>query len=86
MKKEVKKPLIVVTTGGSGGHIFPAEAIASALVKEGADVAFITDKRGSNFQGMKNVPVYRLAAESVTGRSIFGKIWAAVKQIGRAHV
>ncbi|MDY6407357.1 MAG: undecaprenyldiphospho-muramoylpentapeptide beta-N-acetylglucosaminyltransferase [Pseudomonadota bacterium] len=79
MKKQQKKPLIVVTTGGSGGHIFPAEAIASALLKQGADVVFITDKRGSTFQGIKNVPVYRLMAESVTGRSIFGKIWAAIK-------
>ena len=79
MKKQNKKPLIVLTTGGSGGHIFPAEAIASALVKEGADVVFVTDKRGSAFQGMKNVPIYRLVAESVTGRSIFGKIWAAIK-------
>ena len=79
MKKQDKKPLVIVTTGGSGGHIFPAEAIASALVDRGADVVFITDKRGSAFQGMKNVPVYRLMAESVTGRSIFGKIWAAVK-------
>ena len=79
MKKQDKKPLIIVTTGGSGGHIFPAEAIASALVKQGADVAFITDKRGSAFQGMKNVPVYRLMAESVTGKSIFGKMWAAFK-------
>ena len=79
MKKEVQKPLIVITTGGSGGHIFPAEAIASALLKEGAEVAFITDKRGASFQGLKNVPVYRLMAESVTGKSIFGKIWAAFK-------
>ena len=79
MKKQDKKPLIIVTTGGSGGHIFPAEAIASALVERGADVVFITDKRGSAFQGMKNVPVYRLMAESVTGKSIFGKIIAAIK-------
>ena len=49
------------------------------LVKQNADVVFITDKRGSAFQGMKNVPVYRLMAESVTGRSIFGKLWAAFK-------
>ena len=79
MKKQQKKPLIIVTTGGSGGHIFPAEAIASALVKQNADVVFITDRRGSAFQGMKNIPVYRLMAESVTGRSILGKLWAAVK-------
>jgi len=85
-QKQQKKPLIIVTTGGSGGHIFPAEAIAAALVEQNADVVFITDKRGSAFQGMKNVPVYRLMAESVTGRSIFGKILAAIKlYIGTAQ-
>ena len=82
MKKgqtENQQPLIFVTTGGSGGHIFPAEAIAAALVEKGARVAFLTDRRGQAFQGLKNVAVYRLMAESVTGRSIFGKLAAAVK-------
>ena len=73
-----KKPLIVITTGGSGGHIFPAEAIANALTERGADVVFLTDRRGQSFQGLK-VPVHRLVAESVTGRSLLGKLIAAVK-------
>ena len=30
----MKKKLIVLTTGGTGGHIFPAEAVASYLKKE----------------------------------------------------
>ena len=81
-KKQIKKgdmPLAIVTTGGSGGHIFPAEAISRALIDKGIRVAFVTDKRGQAFQGLKGAEVYRLSAESVTGRSVFGKIKAAVK-------
>lgn len=79
MKQKAENNMIIVTTGGSGGHIFPAEAIAAALLKQGVDVAFLTDRRGQAFQGLKGVRVFRLLAESVTGRSIFGKAVAAVK-------
>ena len=30
----MKKNLVVLTTGGSGGHVFPAEAVATYLKKE----------------------------------------------------
>lgn len=78
-EKQQKKPLAVVTTGGSGGHIFPAEVISQALIKKGFDVVFITDKRGKAFQGLKGVKVYNLMAEHVMGRSMFGKIVGAFK-------
>ena len=40
---------IVLTAGGTGGHIFPAKAISDALEKEGHTVLFITDERGRNY-------------------------------------
>lgn len=76
-KTTSQKPLAVVTTGGSGGHIFPAEAISRALIKKGFDVVFVTDKRGKAFGGLENVKTVRLMAESVMGRSIFGKLRGA---------
>ena len=54
---------IVLTTGGSGGHIFPAQSVAAALVKKGYQVVFITDKRGNAFQDLPEVQTYRLMAD-----------------------
>lgn len=72
-------PLVVVTTGGSGGHIFPAQAVADALLKKGYRVVFVTDKRGQAFPGLDSVKTYRLMADKVMGRSFFHKMAAAFK-------
>ena len=67
---------IIVTTGGTGGHIFPAEAIAKGLLDAGYDITFITDKRGANFRKLNQIPTKIVSATSVTGRSFFGKLSA----------
>ncbi len=48
------KKTILITAGGTGGHIFPAECLASEFNKIGWSVIFISDKRGSRF--IKNFP------------------------------
>lgn len=42
---------IALAAGGTGGHLFPAEALAAALVRQGYAVALITDARGGAFAG-----------------------------------
>lgn len=41
--------VIVIAAGGTGGHVFPALALAGELVKRGARSALITDKRGDRY-------------------------------------
>ena len=41
--------LVALAAGGTGGHIFPAEALARELVTRGRTVALITDRRGQSF-------------------------------------
>jgi UDP-N-acetylglucosamine--N-acetylmuramyl-(pentapeptide) pyrophosphoryl-undecaprenol N-acetylglucosamine transferase len=41
---------IILAAGGSGGHIFPAEALAEALLKRGERVVLVTDQRFANFK------------------------------------
>ena len=43
------KKTILITAGGTGGHIFPAECLAWEFNKIGWDVIVISDKRGSRF-------------------------------------
>ncbi len=38
-------PLILLSAGGTGGHLFPAEALGGALRRAGARVALATDQR-----------------------------------------
>lgn len=78
-KKNQNKPMVVVTTGGSGGHIFPAEAICSALIQKGYQVAFVTDKRGKAFTSLPGVQTYKLMSEAVARRTFFHKMVACVK-------
>ncbi len=39
------KALIMLAAGGTGGHLFPAEALASVLTARGYDVVLATDER-----------------------------------------
>ena len=39
-------PLAVLAAGGTGGHVFPAEALAAELSGRGFRLALITDRRG----------------------------------------
>ncbi|MFA6280217.1 MAG: UDP-N-acetylglucosamine--N-acetylmuramyl-(pentapeptide) pyrophosphoryl-undecaprenol N-acetylglucosamine transferase [Bdellovibrionales bacterium] len=55
-------PLILLAAGGTGGHVFPAEALARELLGRGARVALVTDSRGHQFGGELSLPVYRLRA------------------------
>lgn len=41
--------LAVVAAGGTGGHMFPAEALARALTARGWRIALATDARGAKF-------------------------------------
>jgi UDP-N-acetylglucosamine--N-acetylmuramyl-(pentapeptide) pyrophosphoryl-undecaprenol N-acetylglucosamine transferase len=45
-----KKQTVILAAGGTGGHIFPAEALASELIKRGVSPILITDKRFEDYQ------------------------------------
>lgn len=43
---------IILAAGGTGGHLFPAEALAQELLNRGKKVVIITDKRGHAFKSL----------------------------------
>src|SRR4029079_18445098 len=52
-QRDTKRKLVVVAAGGTGGHLFPAQALAEALVQRDYIVHLMTDERvrdyGKNF-------------------------------------
>ena len=44
-------PLILLAAGGTGGHLFPAEALGVELVKRGYRVRLVTDSRAVRYSG-----------------------------------
>jgi len=57
----IKKKKILIATGGTGGHVFPAYSLASHLVKNNYDVKLATDNRGFNFiKDYKNIRTIRI--------------------------
>lgn len=49
---------IVLATGGTGGHVFPAQSVGAALMQRGDQVFYITDNRGSRFFHEEDQPLY----------------------------
>jgi UDP-N-acetylglucosamine--N-acetylmuramyl-(pentapeptide) pyrophosphoryl-undecaprenol N-acetylglucosamine transferase len=69
-------PLVVLAAGGTGGHMFPAEALAKALIGHGIGVALFTDRRGQAFgDALPAVSVHRVRASRLP-RGILDRVRA----------
>jgi UDP-N-acetylglucosamine--N-acetylmuramyl-(pentapeptide) pyrophosphoryl-undecaprenol N-acetylglucosamine transferase len=44
-------PLLLIAAGGTGGHMFPAQALAEAMLARGWRVKLSTDERGARYAG-----------------------------------
>lgn len=46
-----RSPLLVIAAGGTGGHMFPAQALAEVMLARGWRVRLVTDARGARHAG-----------------------------------
>src|SRR5579863_4405326 len=65
---------IMIAAGGTGGHFFPAEALASELLARGRRVALMTDTRSS---GLQSSVFGALDRYVISGAGIAGRGWRA---------
>lgn len=61
-----KAPLAVIAAGGTGGHMFPAQALAETLLARGWRVVLSTDARGAQYAGGFPPEVRRRVVSSAT--------------------
>lgn len=79
---EHRNPTIILSGGGTGGHVFPARALAEELKSRGYDIILATDTRGLKyFDGLDaNMPRHIIASGTYTS-GILGKVLGGLELV-----
>jgi UDP-N-acetylglucosamine--N-acetylmuramyl-(pentapeptide) pyrophosphoryl-undecaprenol N-acetylglucosamine transferase len=67
----------VLAAGGTGGHLFPAQALTGELIGRGRSVVVMTDKRGTGYGDVfPGAEIVIVPSAAFSDRSVFGLIAA----------
>src|SRR5258707_14502963 len=72
-------PLILLAAGGTGGHLFPAEALGVELIRRGLRVRLATDSRALRYGGLFSRELIDVVpSETVRGRAPWSLAYTGV--------
>jgi len=77
-------PLLLIAAGGTGGHMFPAQALAEAMVARGWRVKLSTDARGARYAGgfPREVAIVQVASATFARGGIVAKTMVPFRILG----
>lgn len=69
---------LMISAGGTGGHVFPAIAVAKELRARGVDISWLGTKRGLEARVVpeNNIPIHWVTVEGLRGKSLFSLMTA----------
>ncbi len=72
--------LIALAAGGTGGHVFPAQALAAMLEARGHRLALLTDTRGHRYGGvLERVETHAIRSASPSAPGLGAKLAALIR-------
>ena len=81
---------ILLAAGGTGGHVFPAEALAHELTARGWQVHLATDNRAGRFAGsFPAAAIHQISSATIGSKNplslarAFWSIWSGARQAGQ---
>ena len=82
MSAAPNRSLIALAAGGTGGHVFPAQALAEALIARGHRLALLTDSRGGRYGGaLAEIEHHAISSASPSTGGVIGKLSAIFRLI-----
>ncbi len=73
-----KQKRVLISAGGTGGHVSPAAALADDLIGRGFKVALITDNRGARYKSMFTDVDIHVVKSGTAGAGVMGKVKGAL--------